>query len=64
MDAILVGSDEASDIAVLKVEGTNFPALTMSRNELRVGEPVLAIGSPLALIIRHRQASCLPNHEA
>lgn len=46
MDAILVGSDEASDIAVLKVEGMNFPALTMSRNELRVGEPVLAIGSP------------------
>lgn len=46
MDARLVGSDEASDIAVLKVEGVNFPALTMSKSELRVGEPVLAIGSP------------------
>lgn len=46
MDAVLVGSDEASDIAVLKVRGENFPALTMSKDELRVGEPVLAIGSP------------------
>lgn len=46
MDAVLVGSDEASDIAVLKVKGEQFPALTMSRRELRVGEPVLAIGSP------------------
>lgn len=46
MDAVLVGSDEASDIAVLKVEGDRFPALTMSDRVLRVGEPVLAIGSP------------------
>ncbi|MCL1624117.1 trypsin-like peptidase domain-containing protein [Moraxella sp. Tifton1] len=46
MDAVLVGSDEASDIAVLKVNGQNFPALTMSQRQLRVGEPVLAIGSP------------------
>lgn len=47
LDARLVGSDEASDVAVLKVEGKNFPALEVAKDdELKVGEPVLAIGSP------------------
>ena len=47
LDAKLVGSDEASDIAVLKVEGHGFPALKVAQADtLRVGEPVLAIGSP------------------
>lgn len=46
MDAVLVGSDEASDIAVLKVAGSRFPALSLSERGVRVGEPVLAIGSP------------------
>lgn len=46
LDAVLVGSDEASDIAVLKVAGSHFPALVASSDEVRVGEPVLAIGSP------------------
>lgn len=47
LDATLVGSDERSDVAVLKVEGNNFPALpTGDSNNIKVGEPVLAIGSP------------------
>lgn len=47
LDAVLVGSDERSDVAVLKVVGTQFPALTIGdSNLLKVGEPVLAIGSP------------------
>ena len=47
LDATLVGSDERSDVAVLKVTGNNFPALPIGDSEsLRVGEPVLAIGSP------------------
>lgn len=47
LDAILVGSDERSDVAVLKVVGTQFPALPIGDStSLRVGEPVLAIGSP------------------
>lgn len=47
LDAVLVGSDEASDVAVLKVKGDNFPALPIAdSNRLKVGEPVLAIGSP------------------
>ena len=47
LDATLVGSDERSDVAVLKVTGKKFPALPIGdSNSLKVGEPVLAIGSP------------------
>ena len=47
LDATLVGSDERSDVAVLKVTGRKFPALPIGdSNSLKVGEPVLAIGSP------------------
>lgn len=47
LDAILVGSDERSDVAVLKVSGNTFPALPIGdSNNIKVGEPVLAIGSP------------------
>ncbi len=47
LDATLIGSDERSDVAVLKVVGTQLPALPIGdSNSLKVGEPVLAIGSP------------------
>lgn len=50
LDATLVGSDERSDVAVLKVNtpaGKSYPALpTGDSNAVKVGEPVLAIGSP------------------
>lgn len=45
--ATLVGSDERSDIALLKVEATDLPVLKLGSSEkLKVGEWVLAIGSP------------------
>ena len=47
LDATVVGSDERTDVALLKVKGSNFPELrTGNVDRLRVGEPVLAIGSP------------------
>ncbi|MCY6410569.1 Do family serine endopeptidase [Acinetobacter sp. VNH17] len=47
LDATLVGSDERTDIALLKVNGASFPELRIGdSNQLKVGEPVLAIGSP------------------
>ena len=47
IDAEVVGSDERTDVAVLKVKGANFPSLKIGNSDaLRVGEPVLAIGSP------------------
>ncbi len=45
--ARLIGSDEASDVAVLKVEAENLPVLEYGNSDdLKVGEWVLAIGSP------------------
>lgn len=45
--AELVGTDARSDVALLKVEADNLPTLQMGRSsDLKVGEWVLAIGSP------------------
>ncbi|MGR9105718.1 MAG: DegQ family serine endoprotease [Gammaproteobacteria bacterium] len=45
--AELVGSDERSDIAVLKVKADNLPVIEIGNDKtLEVGEWVLAIGSP------------------
>ena len=47
--AMVVGADITSDIAVLKVEGDNYPALPIGDSSaLRVGEYVIAIGNPLS----------------
>ena len=48
-EAELIGEDEASDIAVLKIDGKNFPKLEIgSVDALEIGEWVMAIGSPLS----------------
>lgn len=45
--AKLIGSDARTDVAVLKVDATGLPAVTIGSPEaLKVGEWVLAIGSP------------------
>ena len=47
MEAELLGSDERSDIALLKVDASGLKAVKLGdSNELQVGEWVLAIGSP------------------
>ena len=49
-DAKLVGRDPATDIALIKVEQSNLPMLSFgSSDDLRLGEWVLAIGSPFDL---------------
>ncbi len=45
--AQVIGQDQRSDIALLKVEATDLPAVRIgSAKDLKVGEWVLAIGSP------------------
>jgi serine protease Do len=45
--AKVLGSDPKTDIAVLKIEARNLPVVTIGNTkDLRVGEWVLAIGSP------------------
>ena len=49
-DATLVGRDPATDIALIKVEAKELPIIKFgSSDDLRLGEWVLAIGSPLDL---------------
>jgi serine protease Do len=45
-----VGRDPASDVAVIKIDGTDLPAAKLGNSdELEVGESVLAIGNPFSL---------------
>ncbi|MCG4455807.1 DegQ family serine endoprotease [Pseudomonas sp. MMS21-TM103] len=47
LEAKLIGADPRSDVALLKVEGKNLPTVKLGKSEdLKVGEWVLAIGSP------------------
>ncbi|MDQ3214604.1 MAG: trypsin-like peptidase domain-containing protein [Pseudomonadota bacterium] len=46
-EAKLVGADPESDLAVLKIEARDLPAITFGRSDsLQVGDVVLAIGNP------------------
>ena len=48
--AKVLGADKRSDVAVLKVDATGLPRLTVGDSEkIRVGEWVIAIGSPFNL---------------
>jgi Do/DeqQ family serine protease len=48
--AKLVGADPKSDVAVLKLSGSNFPVLALGdSSRVEVAEVVLAIGSPFGL---------------
>lgn len=48
--ATLIGADEETDLALLKVDGQNLPYLVFGNSDaLRVGEWLLAIGNPFGL---------------
>jgi serine protease Do len=48
--AKLVGTDAKTDIAVLKIDATNLPAVTFGdSSKLQVGDVVLAIGDPFGV---------------
>jgi serine protease DegQ len=48
--AVIVGNDPESDLAVLKVELKNLPAVTFGRvDQVNVGDVVLAIGNPFGV---------------
>src|SRR5216684_2069949 len=50
LDAKLLGTHKASDLALLKVQASHLPTLTLgSQRRVRQGELVLAIGSPEGL---------------
>lgn len=48
--AKIIGADKRSDVAVVKIEATGLPAVKIGdMNRLKVGEWVMAIGSPFGL---------------
>lgn len=50
LDADVIGTDERSDLALLKIKAKGLPTLSLAKDgDLKVGEWVLAIGSPFGL---------------
>jgi serine protease Do len=50
VEAKVIGTDPASDVAVIKIKGDNLPFLELADSDkLEVGEWVLAIGNPFGL---------------
>ncbi len=48
--ARIVGTDKVTDLALIKIDGKNLPAITIANSEnIKVGEWVLAVGNPLGL---------------
>ena len=52
-DAKVIGTDPVTDVAILKVDATDLPTIPFGdSDELRLGEWVIAIGSPLSYNLR------------
>jgi serine protease Do len=50
LTAKIVGTDPPSDIAVLKIEGSNFPTVSLGDSgRVDIGDVVLAVGNPLGV---------------
>jgi len=48
--AKVIGADPKTDVAVIKIEAENLPAITLSDSDkLRVGDVVFAVGNPLGV---------------
>jgi serine protease Do len=55
-EAKIVGSDQESDIAVLKIDGKNLTVAELgSSSDLMVGEWVIAIGNPFGYLMKDSQ---------
>jgi serine protease Do len=48
-DAKVIGTDPRTDLALLKVEGNNFPFVPLAEKSPRVGDWALAVGNPFGL---------------
>jgi serine protease DegS len=48
-EAAVIGRDEETDLAVLKIDMDNLPVITLGSTELNVGDVVLAIGNPFGV---------------
>ncbi len=50
-NAVKVGTDPSSDLALLKIEGSDLPTIPIGNSdELKIGEWVLAVGNPFSYL--------------
>jgi serine protease Do len=47
--AKVIGTDSRTDLALIKVDGDNFPFVKLADNSPRIGDWVLAVGNPFGL---------------
>ena len=48
--ARIIGADKTTDLALIKIDGKNLPAITIANSDdIKIGEWVLAVGNPLGL---------------
>jgi serine protease Do len=56
--AAVVGADELTDIAVLRIEAGQVPAAPLgTSSDLMVGEPAIAIGNPFGYLLANAEAT-------
>ena len=56
--AAVVGADELTDIAVLRIEGQRVPPAPLgTSSDLMVGEPAIAIGNPFGYLLANAEAT-------
>jgi serine protease Do len=49
LDAKVVGTDPKTDLALIKVDGSNFPFVKFADHNPRIGDWVVAVGNPFGL---------------
>jgi serine protease Do len=49
MSAKVVGTDPKTDLALIKVDGSNFPYVKFANKDPRIGDWVVAVGNPFGL---------------
>lgn len=50
LPAKIIGNDPSTDVALIKIEGGDFPSIPLGNDEtVQVGDQVLAVGNPLGL---------------
>jgi serine protease Do len=49
LDAKVIGTDPKTDLALIKVEGNDFPYVRLAGQKARIGDWVVAIGNPFGL---------------
>ena len=48
-DAKVIGTDPRTDLALIKIDGHNFPFVKLGDKQARIGDWVLAVGNPFGL---------------